>query len=98
MKCKEIRAISTDRKHITPTITAEAAIHIAKCQKCKNLAFLDNLAPAIIKAASAPDSLPSDYITSPAFMNNIKARAQVIREQHSSSLESAIESTKGWIA
>ena len=79
-------------------MTTEAAIHLAACQKCKNLTLLYNLAPDIIKAACAPNSLPIEYSASPAFMSNIKARVQVIREQHNSSLESAIESTKGWIA
>jgi len=98
MKCKEIRAISRQKNKLTPTMTAEVSIHIAACLKCKNQALLDKLAPAIIKAASAPNSLPNEYIASPAFMNKIRARVQVIREQHNSSLESAIESTKGWIA
>jgi hypothetical protein len=98
MKCKEIRAISRYGNHTTSASAAEAATHIASCQRCKDQAFLDNLAPALIKASSEAGSLPNDYITSQAFMNSIRARIQVIRQQHSGSLESAIESTKGWIA
>jgi hypothetical protein len=56
------------------------------------------LAPAIIKAASAPCPDAPQAKSNAMLIDKIKRRIQEIREQRSSSWETAVEAMSGWLA
>jgi len=95
MNCKEIQTITKHGGALYPTSAAAAEDHIKNCMACKNMLLSERLAPAIIKAASAPDA---DIILNTILVGGIKRRIQEIREQRSSSWETAVESMSGWLA
>jgi hypothetical protein len=98
MNCKEIQTITKHGGALYPTSAAAAEDHIKNCMACKNMLLSERLAPAIIKAASAPD--PDSHQVNPnaILVGGIKRRIQEIREQRSSSWETAVESMSGWLA
>jgi hypothetical protein len=98
MNCKEIQTITKYGGASSPTSAAGAEDHVKDCMACKNLLLSERLAPAIIKAASAlgPDAPQAKYNT--MLIGKIKRRIQEIREQRSSSWETAVEAMGGWLA
>jgi hypothetical protein len=98
MNCKEIHTITKYGGALSPTSAAGAEDHVKDCMACKNMLLSERLAPAIIKAASAlgPDTSQAKYNT--MLIGKIKRRIQEIREQRSSSWETAVEAMSGWLA
>src|SRR5215468_3694876 len=98
MNCKEIQTITKYGGALSPTSAAGAEDHVKYCMACKNLLLSERLAPAIIKAASAlgPDAPQAKSNT--MLISKIKRRIQEIREQRSSSWETAAEAMSGWLA
>ena len=96
MNCKEIETIT---KH-GGALSSEpaAADHIKNCMACKTLLLSERLAPAIIKAASAPGDDALQVNSNAMLVARIKRRIQEIREQRSSSWETAVEAMSGWLA
>jgi len=98
MNCKEIQTITKYGVALSPTSAAVAADHIKNCMACKNLLLSERLAPAIIKAASAPCPDAPQAKSNAMLIGKIKRRIQEIREQRSSSWETAVEAMSGWLA
>jgi hypothetical protein len=98
MNCKEIQTITKYGGALSPTSAAGAEAHIKNCMACKNLLLSERLAPAIIKAASAPCPDAPQAKSNAMLINKIKRRIQEIREQRSSSWETAVEAMSGWLA
>jgi|SRR5690242_9533854 hypothetical protein len=98
MNCKEIQTITKYGGALSPTSADGAEDHVKDCMACKNLLLSERLAPAIIKAAGAlgPDTPQAKYNT--MLIGKIKRRIQEIREQRSSSWETAVEAMSGWLA
>lgn len=98
MNCKEIQTVVKYRGSLSPTSAVGAADHIKNCVTCKNLLLSEKLAPAIIKAAS-DHSHDAAWIGSHAtLISGIRRRIQEIREQRSSSWETAVDAMSGWLA
>lgn len=74
---------------------AKAADHVKNCMTCKNLLLSEKLAPAIIKAASNDGARIGSQAK---LISGIKRRIQEIREQRSSSWETAADAMSGWLA
>ena len=74
---------------------AGAEDHIKNCISCKNLLLSEKLAPAIIKAASNDANRIISHTT---LISGIRRRIQEIREQRSTSWETAVEAMSGWLA
>ena len=98
MNCKEIQTITKNRGTLPRTSAARAEDHIKNCMACKNLLLSERLAPAIIKAAGAPGSDTLLAAPNAMLIGRIKRRIQEIREQRSSSWETAVEAMSGWLA
>jgi hypothetical protein len=98
MNCKEIRIITKHGGALSPTSAAGAEDHIKNCMACKNLLLSERLAPAIIKAAGAPCPDAPQAKSNAMLIGKIKRRIQEIREQRSSSWETAVEAMSGWLA
>jgi hypothetical protein len=98
MNCKEIQIITKYGGALSPTFAAGAEDHIKNCTACKNLLLSERLAPAIIKAASAPCPDTPQAKSNAMLIGKIKRRIQEIREQRSSSWETAVEAMSGWLA
>jgi hypothetical protein len=98
MNCKEIQTITKHGGALSPTSAAGAEDHVKNCIACKKLLLSERLAPAIIKAASAhcPDAPQAK--SNAMLMSKIKRRIHEIREQRSSSWETAVEAMSGWLA
>lgn len=98
MNCKEIQTVIKYRGSLSPTSAVGAEDHIKNCVTCKNLLLSEKLAPAIIKAAS-DHSHDAALISSHAtLISGIRRRIQEIREQRSSSWETAVDAMSGWLA
>lgn len=97
MNCKEIETI-TKHGGALSSASAAAADHIKNCMACKNLLLSERLAPAIIKAASAHGADAHQLNSNAMLVARIKRRIQEIREQRSSSWETAVEAMGGWLA
>jgi hypothetical protein len=98
MNCKQIHTVTKYGGAISTISAAKAEDHVKNCIACRNLLLSERLAPAIIKAASAP-GLESTQINSDAVLiSRIKRRIQEIREHRSSSWEAAVETMSGWLA
>jgi hypothetical protein len=98
MNCKEIQTITKYGGALSPTSAAGAEDHIKNCMACKNLLLSERLAPAIIKAAGAPCPDATQAKSNAMLISKIKRRIQEIREQRSSSWETAVEAMSGWLA
>jgi hypothetical protein len=98
MNCKEIRTGAKYGGALSPTSAAGAEEHVKNCMACKNLLLSEKLAPAIIRAASAPGHDAHRFNPNAMLIRRIKRRIQEIREQRSSSWEAAVESMSGWLA
>src|SRR5262245_11674726 len=95
MKCKNFRTATKHGRSLSSSAAAEVTEHAATCAACRDLLLLDRLAPAIIRAAGAPDC--SDY--SPTrLINKIRGRIREISEQRAGSWELAVEAVRGWLA
>jgi len=98
MNCKKIQTITKHGGALYPTSAAAAEDHIKNCMACKNMLLSERLAPAIIKAASVLEADSHHIILNTILVGGIKRRIQEIREQRSSSWETAVESMSGWLA
>lgn len=98
MNCKEIETITKHGGALSSASAAAAADHIKYCMACKTLLLSERLAPAIIKAASAPGDDALQVNSNAMLVARIKRRIQEIREQRSSSWETAVEAMSGWLA
>src|SRR5215475_1132425 len=98
MNCKEIQTVTKYGGELSPASAAEAADHIRNCAACKNLLLSERLAPAIIKAANTLDQDGARINSNAMLIGRIRRRIQEIREQRSSSWESAVEAMGGWLA
>ena len=98
MNCKEIQTISKYGGALSPTSAAGAEDHVRNCVACRNLLLSERLAPAIIKAASSHSPDAPQAKSNAALIGKIKRRIQEIREQRSSSWETAVEAMSGWLA
>ena len=98
MNCKEIRTVAKYGGALSPTSAARAEDHVKNCIACKNLLLSERLAPAIIRAASAPGHDAHRVNSDSMLIGRIKRRIQEIREQRSSSWEAAAEAMSGWLA
>ena|SRR2546422_303669 len=98
MNCKEIHTVAKYGGALSPASATEAEEHVENCMACRNLLLSERLAPAIIRAASAP-SHDGRWVSSNAMLiRRIKRRIQEIREQRSGSWEAAVEAMSGWLA
>src|SRR5215813_11024712 len=98
MNCKDIQTITKYGGALSPTTAAGAENHVKNCIACKNLLLSERLAPAIIKAASSHGPDAPQTKSNAALIDKIKRRIQEIREQRSSSWETAVETMSGWLA
>lgn len=98
MNCKEIRIATKYGDALSTTSAALAADHVKNCMACKSLLLSERLAPAIIKAASAPGHDTHRVNSNAILIGKIKRRIQEIREQRSGSWEAAAEAMSGWLA
>jgi hypothetical protein len=98
MNCKEIHTVTKYGGDLSPVSAAQAADHIKSCAACKKLLLSERLAPAIIKAASAHGDEGVQINSNAMLIGRIKRRIQEIREQRSSSWETAVEAMSGWLA
>jgi hypothetical protein len=98
MNCKEIQTIIRYGGALSLTSAAGAEDHVKNCMDCKNLLLSERLAPAIIKAASAIGPDAPQAKSNAMLIGKIKRRIQEIREQRSSSWETAVEAMSGWLA
>jgi hypothetical protein len=98
MNCKEIRTVTKYGGALSPTSAAEAEDHVKNCMACKDLLLSERLAPAIIKAASAPGHDLRLGDSNAMLIGGIKRRIQEIREQRSGSWEAAVGAMGGWLA
>jgi hypothetical protein len=95
MNCKEIHKVTKSGRALSPVSAAGAEDHIKSCISCKNLLLSEKLAPAIIKAACDDAARIGSHTT---LISGIRRRIQEIREQRSTSWETAVEATSGWLA
>ena len=98
MNCKEIQTITKHEGVLSPTSAAGVEDHVKNCMACKNMLLSERLAPAIIKAASAAGPDVSQAKSDPMLIGKIRRRIHEIREQRSSSWETAVEPMSGWLA
>lgn len=98
MNCKDIQTVTKYGGNLSPASVAGVEDHIRSCVACKNLLLSERLAPAIIKAASAPEHDNVRIDSNAMLIGRIKRRIQEIRDQRSSSWEAAVEATSGWLA
>jgi hypothetical protein len=98
MKCETVRVVVKSGKGIiAPAAVTEFADHVKTCASCHDLVLLERLAPAIIKAASAPEEWNALNASSATLACRIRMRIQEMREQRLTSWESAVESMRGWL-
>jgi hypothetical protein len=95
MNCKEINTVTKNGGALSPMSAARAEDHIKSCITCKNLLLSEKLAPAIIKATS--NDIPR-IVPHMTLISGIRRRIQEIREQRSTSWETAVDTMSGWLA
>jgi hypothetical protein len=98
MNCKEIHTVTKYGGDVSPASAARAAGHVKSCAACKKLLLSERLAPAIIKAAGAHRDDFAQINSNAMLIGRIRRRIQEIREQRSSSWETAVEAMSGWLA
>lgn len=98
MNCKQIHTVTKYGGALSTISAAKAEDHVKNCIACRNLLLSERLAPAIIKAASAPGPESIQINSDAVLISRIKRRIQEIREHRSSSWEAAVEAMSGWLA
>jgi predicted anti-sigma-YlaC factor YlaD len=98
MNCKQIQTVTKYGGAASTMSANKVADHVENCIACRNLLLSERLAPAIIKAASAPGQESTQIDSDAVLMSRIKRRIQEIREHRSSSWEAAVEAMSGWLA
>jgi predicted anti-sigma-YlaC factor YlaD len=98
MNCKQIHTVTKYGGALSTMSAAKAEDHVKNCIACRNLLLSERLAPAIIKAASAPGPESTRINSDAVLISRIKRRIQEIREHRSSSWEAAVETMSGWLA
>jgi predicted anti-sigma-YlaC factor YlaD len=98
MNCKEIQTVTKFGGARSPISATGVEEHIKDCVSCKNLLLSEKLAPAIFKAASNHSHDAARIISHATLISGIRRRIQEIRDQRSSSWETAVETMSRWLA
>lgn len=98
MKCREVIRIVKYGRPTPAGADLDVTEHAQNCPACRDLVSLDRMVSAVIRARRARAEEIEQDILRPFWVNKIRNRVQEVREQYYNSWESAVATTRSWLA